>query len=94
MAAGDVVRDAGSPRRNGNMLQLTGSMEIDEATRTFALMDTKSRIVSCQVTCADGSGAARIKLNENSSAAGTDGSISAYGNHVRVATYQFVCNYV
>lgn len=93
MAAGDIARLAGFPRPVGNMYVLVGSIEVDDTPRVFALTDTKSRLIDCQLTDADGIGSANCSLNVNASGTATNGSIKAFGNHQSVDTYRFTAHF-
>lgn len=94
MAAGDITRDAGSPRRAGNLFQLTGTIEVDNTERVFALTDTKSRLVDVQFQDTDGVGSAWYRLNENVAGTATNGSVTVRGNHMSIDTYRFVAHYM
>ncbi len=93
MAAGDITYDTGSPRSGGSMFVLTGTMEVDDTYRTFALLPTAHHIISCVLYPKDGVGQYEIDLNVNSSATATQGSVAAFGNH-DVQTYHYRCEYV
>lgn len=93
MAAGDISRDTGSPVQQGNMWMLTGTIEVDDTYRGFALTDTKSRMISVMLQDEDGAGAMECDLNVNSSGTATNGSIGVVGNHVTVNTVRFQALY-
>ena len=93
MAAGDITRDTGFPRVTGNMRVVSGTIEVDDATRAFALTSTGSRLISCQVVDEDGVGSARVALNVNAAGTETLGTIAVYGNSKTVQTYRFLAYY-
>ena len=93
MAAGDITRDTGSPGRQGNAWLLTGTIEVDDTYRGFALTDTKSRLISCMVVDEDGAGSQEVDLNVNGAGTATNGSIGVVGNHVTVNTKRFQAMY-
>jgi hypothetical protein len=80
MAAGDITYDAGMPIRSGNRFVITGKLEADATRRTFAILDTKSTIVSHQLTVDDNSGDAPTTIqgivNKDASDVATSGSIA------------------
>ena len=94
MAAGDITRDTGSPRTAGNLKVLTGTIEVDDVLRTFALMATNSRLVGCQLDDEDGVGSARVAINANAAGTATNGSIAVYGNSKTVQTYRFTATFM
>lgn len=94
MAAGDISRDTGSPVAVGNQWELTGTIEVDDTPRTFALCDTNSRILHCSLQDTDGAGSAVSATNVNASDTATNGSIKAHGNHKTTQTYAFKARYI
>ncbi len=91
MAAGDApTLDSGSnPIVVGNQWKLTGTIEVDDTYRAFALAPSTSNLVSCHLQCKDGAGTAEVRLNVNASGTATLGTISVAGNHVTTETYYF-----
>jgi hypothetical protein len=87
MAAGDITRDAGSPVVTGNHWLLTGTIEVDDTHRAFALVN--GTIISCLVQDADGAGSAEVDINQNAAGTSTNGSIAVNGNHVSTDTYRY-----
>jgi hypothetical protein len=94
MAVGDISRDTGSPKIAGGMRVLTGTIELDDDTTAFALVDTKSRLLDVQLIDNDGVGTASCTINVNAAGTATNGSISAFGNHQSVDTYRFLAHYI
>ena len=94
MAAGDVTLDSECPRPVGNYNKLTGTAEIDDTTRAFALTSTKSCLISVLLVNEDGVGTACVNLNENASGTATNGTFAAYGNHKSTETYRFEALYI
>ena len=94
MAVGDLTRDTGSPTIEGNHKVLEGTLEANYVRTAFALLDTKSYIVSCQLTCVDGVGTAQVQLNKNASGTTTNGTIAVFADHKDAATYRYRVTYV
>lgn len=94
MAAGDISRDAGSPVRQGNQWLLTGTIEVDNTERVFALGGTGIQLVDVVLQDTDGVGTAWKRINENVAGTTVNGSISVRGNHMSVDTYRFMAYYV
>ena len=94
MAAGDITRDPSSPRSTGDAWELTGTIEVDDTYRAFALTDTGHYLLSCQLNDQDGAGSVEADLNVNAAAIDTQGSISVAGNHITVNTYRYVCRFL
>jgi len=91
MAAGDTpTLDGGSnPIAVGNRWLLTGTIEVDDTYRAFALAPATSNIISCMLQCEGGAGTAECDLNVNASGTATLGTIAVAGNHVSTNTYRF-----
>lgn len=89
MAAGDLTRDTGMPVSIGNKMLLTGTVELDDTFRAFALLPTTSYIESCQMVCEDGVGTPDVNTNVNASDTATNGTIKARGNDPTVRTYRY-----
>lgn len=94
MAAGDITRDTGFPRQVSNMWMLSGTIEVDDTKRAYALTDTNSRLISVFLIDEDGVGSAQVELNVNASGTATAGSAAVMGNHQSVDTYRFVAHYI
>ena len=99
MAAGDIARDTGYPRRAGNEWVLKGTIEVDATPRAFALTDTKSQLTDVQLHDEDGVGTAWVILNWDASGTllvgvAKNGSIRVNGSHKSVDTYRFRATYV
>jgi hypothetical protein len=88
MAVGDISFDKNSPQRSGNVWVYTGSIEVDDATRTFAIFGARVRILDCQLMPTAGVGSARCLTND-AAGVSTNGSISVFGNHQSVENYRF-----
>lgn len=90
MAAGDITLDAGNPRSiMGGRRIITGTIEVDETYRAFAIGDTLSYIDWCYLMPEDGVGSAEIDLNVNASGTATNGTIAVVGNDPAVMTFRF-----
>ena len=94
MAAGDITRDTGSPRHDGNSWVLTGTIEVDDTKRAFALLSTLSTLIDCFVVDEDGVGNAEVQLNQNAAGTTTNGTIAVMGNHQSVETYRYRATYI
>jgi hypothetical protein len=94
MAAGAITRDTGSPVAiGGGLVMLTGTIEVDNTYRAFALLPTTSYITSCTLQDQSGAGSAEVDLNVNASGTATNGTIAAAGNHTTTQTYRYACIY-
>ncbi len=89
MAAGDFTRDSGFPRQQGNMWLLSGTMEVDDQRRAFALTDTNSYLLGVQLVDEDGVGTAGAQLNVDASGSAQNGSTAVIGNHMTTQTYRY-----
>jgi hypothetical protein len=89
MAAGDITRDTGFPRQLGNVWVLTGTIEVDDTKRVYALCGTGCYLYDCFVVEEDGVGVAQVRVNEDASGTATNGSIAVMGNHQSVETYRY-----
>ncbi len=94
MAAGDITRDTGGVRRSGNLWESTGSIEVDDTKRAYALTGTTQVIIDCMLIDEDGVGSAQLALNQNASGTATNGTIAVMGNHQSVETYRFIARFV
>ena len=94
MAAGDFTLDTGSPRQVSNYWELTGTLEVDDTLRAFALASTKSRLLSFQLNDADGTGSAQARINEDASGTATNGTVAVLGDAASTETYRFVAHFV
>jgi hypothetical protein len=94
MAVGDITRDSGSPRQNGNQWTLEGTIEVDDIFRAYALGGTKITLTSVSVVSEDGVGSARVRVNEDATGVSTNGTIAVQGNHQSVDTYRFRASYI
>ena len=89
MAAGDISRDS-TVLSMGNTRVLTGTIEVDDTLRAFALRgNTLASIVTCNVDCEDGVGSAKVLLNQDASATTTAGTIAVQGDDTTTRTYRF-----
>lgn len=94
MAAGDLTRDTGMPVAiGGGLMVLTGTIEVDDTYRAYALLPTTSYVMSCETQDSDGAGRAEVDVNVNASGTATNGTISAAGNHRSTNTYRYHCVY-
>lgn len=93
MAAGDISHDTGSPRVEGSVWVHTGTIEVDETPRGFAVAGS-NRILTCHLQDRDGVGVAECNINVDANNAASNGSIRAWGNHNSVETYQFIVRFV
>ena len=96
MAAGAITYDTGSPIMGGAGTQntLTGTIEVDDTYRTFALLSTASFVVSFAATDSSGAGSIEVDYNVNSSGTATNGSIAVVGNHKTTNTYNYICVFI
>ena len=92
MAAGDITRDTGMPVAiGGGLMTLTGTIQVDNTYRAFALLGTTSYVVSCGLDDESGSGSAEVDVNKNAAGTAVNGTISVAGNHVTTETYRYNC---
>ena len=92
MAAGDITRDTGSPVAiGGGLMLLTGSIEVDDTKRAFALCHTTSHVKTLTLVCEDGTGTPEVQVNKNASGTATNGTVAVLGNDPTVRTYRFNC---
>ena len=94
MAAGDFTIDTGSPRQQGNVYHLVGTIEVDEVPRAIAILPTSKVLLDCMVVDTDGVGSANVNINQNAAGTATNGSLRAFGNHQAVETYRFVAHFI
>ena len=94
MAVGDHTIDDSFPRSMGNMWMLSGTVEVDDTIRAYAISDTKSRMVNMQLVDDDGVGVPWCAINENASGTETMGTVAIAGNHQSVDTYRYLLYYV
>lgn len=90
MAAGDLTRDSGFPRQQGNLWVLSGTMEVDDTRRAFALTDTNSRLFNLQLVDEDGVGTAGVQLNVDAGGSAQNGTAAVIGNHMTTQTYRYL----
>jgi len=95
MAAGDITYDAGPKRSGGDHHIMTGQIEADGTARTFALADTKSYLLYCNLTCTtdDATNDIRCVLNVTSDfSTAANGSIGVQAE--AADTFNFVAGYI
>jgi len=89
VAAGDIAYDTDPVGTVGNQRVLSGTIEVDDTYRAFALLSTASRLLHVDLQDEDGAGAMECDLNVNASGTATSGTISVAGNHITVNTVRY-----
>jgi predicted hotdog family 3-hydroxylacyl-ACP dehydratase len=87
MAAGDITRDNTGVHSGGNHFIITGTIEVDDTYRAFAIGG--NYLVSCALQDTDGAGSYECDINVNASGTTANGTISVIGNHASVNTVRY-----
>lgn len=89
MAAGDI--NSRTVANFGNQKIVYGTIEVDDGADTFAIADTSSTILWCQVTNMDGVGAIRCMINSSDGTEGTAlGSIYCDNSVAETSTVSYL----
>ena len=94
MAVGDLTRDTGSPTLVGTHWLLTGTAEVNTTATAFALMSTKSRIISFHAVCEDDAGSLDVQINANASGTATNGTVTLKSNLAQTNTFRYECRFI
>lgn len=92
MPAGDITRVA--PCVSGNEWRMTGTVQVDNTYRAFAIASSSSYIKSFQLQDSSGAGSAEVDLNKNAAGTDVNGTVSIAGNHSTTNTYNYTCTFV
>ena len=102
MAAGDLTTDTGMPRQDGGRWLVTGTVQIDNTLRVFAIVNSQSTILDFQVLNVNGTGTAKVLLNQNASGTTVNGSVAIQAGDEglyaeapeSVETYRYIAHYL
>jgi len=102
MAAGDLTIDTGMPRQDGGRWLATGTVQIDGTLRTFAIAGSRGYLLDMQLLNVNGTGTAKVILNQNASGVETNGSAAIQAGDEGVyleapestETYRYVAHFV
>jgi hypothetical protein len=94
MAVGAITRDTGSPRIDGNLRILTGTIEVNSTLTAFALLSSRSTLIDCVLQGEDGETTGMVKLNQDVSAVSTPGTVAVSGNHRDVVTHRYRATFI
>ncbi len=89
-----VTRTSSFPRRCGNMMLDSGTIEVNGTYTAYEVGGTSIYLLNVLLQDKDGTGSAEVDLNVNAAGTATPGTFAAVGNHQSTNTYQYMAYYV